>query len=314
MNKNQLLAMLAIVSLASCGSGGGNKSSAGLTGEPKSVDTPPVQVAAKAALSILIPQAIADEATPGTTYIVRLAGPSSISTREIPAGKTSLTIGDLEAGDYTIDITARSGSATVALGSATAKLDKPNVSVQVPIKYVRGNLLVEVVQAEESTIADNLSGKYSATAKMSGCIRNSITDSFVATDATVTIQAKSSRAKVTLELFPKTVIEVNGDVIATSGATTISGTYSASTEPDLLATLSEEIARTRLAIDLRTPIGQTPVYPPPPTAVQNAGAFSSGNAITNKLVTVGDGSIYFSLALKGECETSVFVTGFKVAN
>lgn len=307
MKPNQLPALLAIVMLASCGSGGGNKSAA--TTEP----TPSIPVqAAKVALNIIIPQAAADEAPAGTSYTVKVSGKAA-ATKEIPTGKTSVTIEGLDAGDYTIEVVAKVGTDTVATGTATAALTKSAESIQVPVKYIKTSLLVEPVVTTESVTVDNLSGKYTATAKMSGCIRNTFTGSFGATNADATIQVKDQKAKITLELFPKTIIEINGDISVASGATTLAGTYSASTDPDSLGNLSDEIARTRLAIDLATPIGQTPVYPEPVKEVPNAGAFSSGVASIQKIATNGGGNIFLAVALKGDCETSVYVTGFKTS-
>lgn len=309
MKPNQLPAMLAIVMLASCGIGGGNKTSQGVTGEP----TPSVPVqAAKMALSIIIPQALADEAPTGTTYTVKVSGKAAM-TKEIPVGKTSVTIEGLDAGDYTIEVIAKVGADTVASGTATTTLTKATASIQVPVKYIKTSLLVEPVITSESVTVDNLSGKYTATAKMSGCIRNTFTGSFGATNADATIQVKDQKAKITLELFPKTIIEINGDISVASGATTVTGTYSASTDPDSLGNLSDEIARIRLAIDLATPIGQTPVYPEPVKEVPNAGAFSSGVASIQKIATNGGGNIFLAAALKGDCETSVYVTGFRIS-
>lgn len=311
MKPNQLPALLAIVMLASCGSGGNKSGTTNTATSEPVVNAPPTQIA-KAALSILIPQAIADEAPAGTGYTVKVSGKTS-ATKEIPAGKTSVTIEGLDAGDYTIEVVAKIGADTVATGTATATLTKAAASIQVPVKYIKTSLLVEPVVTTESITVDNLSGKYTATAKMSGCIRNTFTGSFGATSADATIQVIDHKAKITLELFPKTIIEINGDISAASGATTVTGTYSASTDPDSLGNLSDEIARTRLAIDLATPIGQTPVYPEPPKEVPNAGAFSSGAANIQKIVTGGVGNIFLALALKGDCETSVYVTGFKTS-
>lgn len=84
MKYNQLPALLAIVMLASCGSGGGSKTASSAESTPI-----PVQ-AAKVALSIIIPQAAADEAPEGTTYTVKVSGKAA-ATKEIPAGKCTRT-------------------------------------------------------------------------------------------------------------------------------------------------------------------------------------------------------------------------------
>lgn len=171
MKPNQLPVMLAIVMLASCGSGGNKSGTTNTATSEPVVNAPPTQIA-KAALSILIPQAIADEAPMGTIYIVKVSGKSSIATKQFPADKNTLTLDGLEPGEYTIELTAKNGDATIALGSLTATVsaDKPVTSAEVPLKYLRGSLLLKPVTAQGHPTMELIRGKYTATARVSGCL------------------------------------------------------------------------------------------------------------------------------------------------
>ena len=268
MNKNQLLAMLAIVSLASCGSGGGNKSSAGLTGDPST--SIPMQ-AAKLALNIVIPKAMADEAPAGTVYSVKVAGKSMTATRKFPANESTLKMDGFEPGDYTIELTATNGETIIALGSAVSKVadDKPVTSVQVPLKYLRGSLLLEPVTAPGHPTLELISGKYTAAARMSGCIKNDFTRAFGATSAELTISGINGEAELLADIFSDLKIKFNLTLADGENYLTGSGKFQSSD-------------------------------------------FTSGTVAADKIIQNEDGSIFMSLKLTGECETSIDITGFRV--
>jgi hypothetical protein len=268
MKPNQLPALLAIVMLASCGSGGGNKSSQGVTGEP----TPSVPVqAAKMALSIIIPKAIADEAPAGTTYAVKVTGKSITATRKFPANESALKIDGFEPGDYTIELTATNGEAIIALGSAVSTItsDKPVTSVQVPLKYLRGSLLLEPVATAGHPTMELMRGKYTATARMNGCIKNDFTGAFGATSADLTIDGSGTEAELLAEIFSELKIKFNLTLADGENYLTGSGKFQSSD-------------------------------------------FTSGTIAADKIVQTEEGSIFLSLKLVSDCETSIDITGFKV--
>ncbi len=268
MNKNQLLAMLAIVSLASCGSGGGNKSGAGVTGEP--APSIPAQ-AAKVALSIVIPKAMADEAPAGTVYSVKVAGKTMTATRKFPANESTLKIDGFEPGDYTIELTATNGETIIALGSAVSTVtdDKPVTSVQVPLKYLRGSLLLEPVATTGHPTMELIRGKYTATARVNGCIKNEFAGAFGATSADLTISGTGAEAEFLAEIFSELKIKFNLTLADGENYLTGSGKFQSSD-------------------------------------------FTSGTITADKIIQSENDSIFLSLKLVSDCETSIDITGFRV--
>lgn len=206
--------MAVSLALVSCGGGGG---SSGDTTPPP--EAPPVNVA-RTFLSVLIPQALADELPAGYVVDITAAGAGSTQTIRLATGETQAAFTDLLPGDYSLSATATFGGHVVGVASPTiVTVGSEGAQTTLSIPIIRADLEIEPVLAVDY---GSLAGVYTGTRKAAGCI-----DAFFPS-ADVSISVSEEVVSLNFDIFPDQVLRLTGQLDDTTGVLSASGTYEAS--------------------------------------------------------------------------------------
>lgn len=237
MKPKQLLAMLAIVALASCGSGGGAKKP-----DTQVTEAKPVESSIRKILNIIVPSAFADDfpiSRVQASATTKLKDGNSVTLYSYKKNDSGNWVFDsMDYGEYDVKITYYNGDTVLAEGAKHIFFNE-NKTVEIPLTIKSGSLLVNPIFDESTADKVAVDGKYQAVARSKGCIKNEFSDSFGFSSASAIIEINGDTLDATIEIFPKNTIKISASMANGKQFLTGLGTFKSSDFTEGAATIDK---------------------------------------------------------------------------
>jgi len=172
-------------------------------------------------LNIIIPQAIADEAPPGTQITVEISGNGVNKSQTLGSAETSITFNDLVIGEYTVTTIVMASTNELARDQQDFNLTENTTTLNANLILNKASLEITPLLSSDYTI---ISGTYEGEFQKTGCLSTPFNPA--PTDLTVTVTGLASDFE--FSLFPDPTLKLTGDLDDTSGELVSSGIYQSS--------------------------------------------------------------------------------------